>query len=589
VHSEAERELRRGGGAALGALWERVHTLTYRLRTADDADAAAPAAEADLPAPSGASPIDVLLASIALPASLSSPEGGDCTCGDVLSLLRLLHGAAGGVAPATAFLCAKLSGKLSRQLGDSLSLCANALPAWATTLPRFAPFLFPFDTRRSLFYATALGLPRALQRMQAQAGPAPGGRAAQLARLPRQKVRISREAVLESAAKVFSLPGFASQILEVEFFGEEGSGTGPTLEFYTLLSQSFASRRLRMWRADEPPAPAAAADASECPLQLAAPVADAEAVVARHGLFPRPLPAGAGAREVERVCGHFNLLGRVCAKALQDGRMVDLPLSHAFYSLALLSPPPGALRAADVAAVDPQLASSLAELEALGQQAEALAAEGAAAAERLQALSLRGCAVKDLCLSFTLPGDGEHELLPGGASIEVGPAQLARYVALVLDATLGAGVARQLAAFRAGFDSVFQHASLRLFDAAEVEALLCGAAERWTPEALAEACRFDHGYTAASPPVLALLSVLSDFSGEQQQAFLRFVTGAPRLPPGGLARLTPRLTIVCKHPAIGAAQAGGSPPALRAGMAQGTPAADGDLPCVTLVFGCASE
>jgi len=33
--------------------------------------------------------------------------------------------------------------------------------------------------------------------------------------------------------------------------------------------------------------------------------------------------------------------------------------------------------------------------------------------------------------------------------------------------------------------------------------------------------------------------------------FLKFVTGSPRLPVGGLARLTPRLTIVRKSPEEG--------------------------------------
>lgn len=37
-----------------------------------------------------------------------------------------------------------------------------------------------------------------------------------------------------------------------------------------------------------------------------------------------------------------------------------------------------------------------------------------------------------------------------------------------------------------------------------------------------------------------------EFDLEQQRAFLQFVTGAPRLPNGGLASLNPKLTIVRK-------------------------------------------
>lgn len=45
---------------------------------------------------------------------------------------------------------------------------------------------------------------------------------------------------------------------------------------------------------------------------------------------------------------------------------------------------------------------------------------------------------------------------------------------------------------------------------------------------------------------MQLLDIMSELSPEDQRAFLRFVTGAPRLPPGGLAALNPKLTIVRK-------------------------------------------
>lgn len=43
-----------------------------------------------------------------------------------------------------------------------------------------------------------------------------------------------------------------------------------------------------------------------------------------------------------------------------------------------------------------------------------------------------------------------------------------------------------------------------------------------------------------------MLSIIREFDRQQQKAFLRFVTGAPRLPHGGLASLNPKLTIVRK-------------------------------------------
>ena len=69
-----------------------------------------------------------------------------------------------------------------------------------------------------------------------------------LGRLQRQKVRISRKHLLESAVKVFELYGSSSSILEVEYFEEVGTGLGPTLEFYSLVSKEFARRDLKIWR-----------------------------------------------------------------------------------------------------------------------------------------------------------------------------------------------------------------------------------------------------------------------------------------------------------------------------------------------------
>jgi E3 ubiquitin-protein ligase TRIP12 len=49
-----------------------------------------------------------------------------------------------------------------------------------------------------------------------------------------------------------------------------------------------------------------------------------------------------------------------------------------------------------------------------------------------------------------------------------------------------------------------------------------------------------------SSGVLQLLEIMVEFTPEQQHAFCQFVTGAPRLPSGGLAALNPKLTIVTK-------------------------------------------
>ncbi|KAL7616646.1 hypothetical protein Lser_V15G03843 [Lactuca serriola] len=104
----------------------------------------------------------------------------------------------------------------------------------------------------------------------------------------------------------------------------------------------------------------------------------------------------------------------------------------------------------------------------------------------------------------------------------------------------------QLEAFRAGFNQVFEASSLQIFSPSELDYLLCGRREMWEADTLVERIKFDHGYTSKSPVVINLLEIMGEFNPEQQRAFCQFVTGAPRLPPGGLVVLNPTLTIVRK-------------------------------------------
>ncbi|XP_052625620.1 E3 ubiquitin-protein ligase UPL3-like [Lactuca sativa] len=89
---------------------------------------------------------------------------------------------------------------------------------------------------------------------------------------------------------------------------------------------------------------------------------------------------------------------------------------------------------------------------------------------------------------------------------------------------------------------IYNHLQMTTF----VCMLLCGRREMWEADTLVEHIKFDHGYTSKSPVVINLLEIMGEFNPEQQRAFCQFVTGAPQLPPGGLAVLNPKLTIVRK-------------------------------------------
>ncbi|KAL2649350.1 hypothetical protein R1flu_017478 [Riccia fluitans] len=509
---------------------------------------------------------------------------------------------AGPLVSVEEFLSSKLTPKLARQMQDALALCSGGLPAWCHQLTRACPFLFPFETRRQYFHSTAFGLSRALQRLQQQqsadGSATSNDRELRVGRLQRQKVRVSRTRILDSAAKVMELYSGHKAVLEVEYFGEVGTGLGPTLEFYTLLSHELQKSPLEMWRTETssrgdvqkdvemPDADGVSIDDSYSAVgmnttSIGSAGSNDDYVHAPNGLFPRPWSAGSdtsGTSKYGKVIEYFRLLGRVMAKALQDGRLLDLPLSRGFYKLVLGQE----LDCYDILSIDPELGKNLQEMQFLVRRKQYLESQDGNSKKMIEALTFRGSKIEDLCLDFTLPGYPDYLLKPGGNDLMVDIYNLEEYLSLVVDATVKSGIAQQVDAFRSGFNQVFQLSTLQIFNEDELHSLLCGRRELWVSDSLADLMKFDHGYTASSPPIRNLLDIMGEFTPEEQRAFLRFVTGAPRLPPGGLAALTPKLTIVRKHPtgvsSTGAAVLGSTPPGAAAGL--GTTLADGDLPSV---------
>ncbi|KAH0893835.1 hypothetical protein HID58_056264 [Brassica napus] len=434
------------------------------------------------------------------------------------------------------FINSKLTPKLARQIQDALALCSGSLPSWCYQLTTACPFLFPFQTRRQYFYSTAFGLSRALNRLQQQQGADGSGstneREMRIGRLQRQKVRVSRNRILDSAAKVMEMYSSQKAVLEVEYFGEVGTGLGPTLEFYTLLSHDLQKVSLGMWRSNSGDKLSMQTDRDEIQDGKSAAARDRDIVQAPFGLFPRPWPSTADVSEGSRfhkVVEYFRLLGRVMAKALQDGRLMDVPLSTAFYKLILGQE----LDLHDVILFDAELGKTLQELRVLVGRKHYLEAEGGDNSSVISDLCLRGSRIEDLCLDFTLPGYPEYILRPGDDIVDIN--SLEDYISLVVDATVKRGVARQIEAFRSGFNQVFDIKSLQVFTPSELDYLLCGRRELWEAETLVEHIKFDHGYTAKSPAIIFLLEIMGELTADQQRAFCQFVTGAPRLPPGGLA------------------------------------------------------
>ncbi|ESQ40197.1 hypothetical protein EUTSA_v10012430mg [Eutrema salsugineum] len=430
--------------------------------------------------------------------------------------------------PYAEFVSSKLTEKLEQQLRDSFAVSTCGLPPWFNDLMDSCPFLFSFEVKSKYFRLAAFGSQQVHHHPQhlsssnvhGEGRPASGS-------LPRKKFLACRENILESAAKMMELYGKQKVVVEVEYNEEVGTGLGPTLEFYTLVSRAFQNPDLGMWRSTR----SFVGKSSE----------DPGALGYASGLFPRPWSGTSAA--FPGVLQKFVLLGTVVAKALQDGRVLDLPFSKAFYKLILGQE----LSSFDIHFVDPELCKTLVELQALARRRKVIAEAQSDSRAAMYDLSFRGTKIEDLCLEFALPGYTDYVLDLHYANDMVNLDNLEEYIKAIVNATVCNGIRKQVEAFRSGFNQVFPIEHLLIFNEEELETMLCGERDLFNMNEVLDHIKFDHGYTSSSPPVEHLLEILHEFDKEQQRAFLQFVTGCPRLPPGGLASLNPKLTIVRKH------------------------------------------
>ncbi|XP_069194924.1 E3 ubiquitin-protein ligase TRIP12 isoform X3 [Procambarus clarkii] len=477
---------------------------------------------------------------------------------EVLALLRVLHalnrhyGSLYPTAcypsplPTAEFTNLKLTAKANRQLQDPLVIMTGNVPPWLPQIAYVCPFLFPFETRQLLFYAVSFDRDRALQRLMDSSPELNSVDSSERVtpRLEKRKRTVSRDDILKQAESVISDLASSRAMLEIQYDNEVGTGLGPTLEFYALVSKELQKADLELWRGETVTVEERTEDN---------PGKAVKYVNASNGLYPLPVPRNMKSAHMTKLRTKFRFLGKFMAKAVMDSRMLDLGLHECVYKWLLSEE--WSLGLGDVTALDLTLGHTLDRLHAtvlhkrrVTAQAEQEGISGIELQTRLDALTVDGCSVEDLALTFTLPGYPNIEFRKGGSDISVTINNLDQYLQLVIEWLVREGVRRQMEALREGFECVFPLTQLHVFYPEELEQLFCGSsdASQWDMKQLAECCRPDHGYTHNSRAVKFLLQILSEYTSAQQRSFLQFVTGSPRLPVGGFRSLTPALTIVRK-------------------------------------------
>ncbi|XP_038637323.1 E3 ubiquitin-protein ligase HECTD1 isoform X2 [Scyliorhinus canicula] len=578
---------------------------------------------------------------------------GQNACGveDVLQLLRILYIIASdpystwkgheesdgqlefNVSPEE-FTSKKVTTKILQQIEEPLALASSALPDWCEQLTSKCPFLIPFETRQLYFTCTAFGASRAIVWLQnrreatmertrtttAVRRDDPGE--FRVGRLKHERVKVPRgDTLMEWAENVMQIHADRKSVLEVEFLGEEGTGLGPTLEFYALVAAEFQKKELGIWLCDDD-----FPDDESRQVDLGGGLKPPGYYVQRScGLFSAAFPQDS--EEMDRITKLFHFLGIFLAKCVQDSRLVDIPISKPFFKLMcmgdiksnmskllheygtqvdgnlhytesqseasteeghdsisvgsfdedsksefILDPPKpkppgwfhGILTWEDFELVNPHRARFLKEIKELAVKRRQILSNRALSEDekntQLQELTLKNrsgsgppLGIEDLGLNFQFcPSSKVHgftavDLKPNGDDEMVTIDNAEEYVELMFDFCMHTGIQKQMDAFRDGFNHVFPMEKLSSFSHEEVQMILCGnQSPSWTAEDIINYTEPKLGYTRDSPGFIRFIKVLCGMSSDERKAFLQFTTGCSTLPPGGLANLHPRLTIVRK-------------------------------------------
>ncbi|XP_040383322.1 E3 ubiquitin-protein ligase UPL1-like isoform X1 [Oryza brachyantha] len=215
---------------------------------------------------------------------------------------------------------------------------------------------------------------------------------------------------------------------------------------------------------------------------------------------------------------YFKFVGRVVAKALFDGQLLDVHFTRSFYKHILGVK----VTYHDIEAVDPDYYKNLKWM-----------------------LENDVSDIPDLTFSMD-PDEEKHilyeknevtdfELKPGGRNIRVTEETKHEYVDLVAEHILTTAIRPQINAFLEGFTELVPRELISLFHDKELELLISGLPEIDFDDLKANAEYI--GYSLVSPVIQWFWEVVNGFSKEDMARFLQFVTGTSKVPLEGFKAL----------------------------------------------------
>nr|XP_018915602.1 PREDICTED: ubiquitin-protein ligase E3B [Bemisia tabaci] len=224
----------------------------------------------------------------------------------------------------------------------------------------------------------------------------------------------------------------------------------------------------------------------------------------------------------------FEFVGRMLAKAVYEGIVVDVPFASFFLSQVLGQTQQALYSFMDeLPSLDKELYRSLTYIKHYkGDVSE---------------LDLTFIADED-CLGKVMT----HELVPGGRAVAVTNQNKINYIHLMAHFRMHTQIREQTAAFIRGFRSIINPEWLSIFSTPEVQRLISGDNVPLDLNDLRRHTQYSGGFHDSHRVIQWLWDILNkDFNEEERKLFLKFVTSCSKPPLLGFAHLEPPFSIRC--------------------------------------------
>ena len=336
----------------------------------------------------------------------------------------------------------------------------------------------------------------------------------------RLKINVEREKIISHAFNIINDSNFSDFIgyLEFEYKNEIGNGLGPTLEFYTLISDKIRGDKNLWYKTTD------------------------------DSLYPKLINTENNNDNIYNI-KMFKLLGYIVGRAIFDDRLLDIPLNKIFWDRVLNR----GITLESLKFIDENLYKTIQDFLALIKQKNEYIKKNNISKEKSNEINFdeiilyNKCKLSELDIYFTFPGY-DINLKPNGENILLTMNNIEEYINLIYDFIFFKGVNDLIDSFREGFNMNFDINKMQCFTSEEIEEHICGSKEiKWEKNNLYENLNPEHGYTKQSKIFNDLIEFMCNLTDVQKKQFLIFATGSSRLPIGGFKSLSPKLTVVKKY------------------------------------------